>query len=268
MNIQSITVQVPRVLEMWKKSIEDPNKRRDSRPVQPETPTLAPDDITHLLKGSQLGSRISRQLQDDGNDSDGDSENDDEDDPDYVVNDSDMEVVYDDSDYSDDSDDLNEELDDIIADSQTDTEGTTAGQTTFLEDLLECLCDLSKGKVDWSEMDVDDSVNTFFKSPKQCMKLVHDELNLIGNLIQTYTGVKVFNISDLKAVKINKLLGNLQTSSQELLSTSRKQCRQPRTVKTLKQLARIPVMQPIYSKEYLQIVVANTMFETAVTNWF
>ena len=27
-------------------------------------------------------------------------------------------------------------------------------------------------------------------------------------------------------------------------------------------------MQPIYSKEYLQIVVANTMFETAATNWF
>ena len=258
----------PRVLEMWKKSIEDLNKRRDNRPARPETPMLAPDDITHLLKGSQLGSRISRQVQDDGDDSDdGHSENDDEDDPDYIVNDSDLEVVYDDSDYSDDSEDLNEELDDIIADSQTDTEGP-AGQTTFLEDLLECLLDLSKGKVDWAEMDVDDLVNKFFKSPEECMKLVHDELNLIGNLIQTYTGVKVFNISDLKAVKINKLLGNLQTSSRELLTTSRKQRRQPRTVKTLKQLARIPVMQPIYSKEYLQIVVANTMFETAATNWF
>ena len=258
----------PRVLEMWKKSIEDLNKRRDNRPARPETPTLAPDDITHLLKGSQLGSRISRQVQDDGDDSDdGHSENDDEDDPDYIVNDSDLEVVYDDSDYSDDSEDLNEELDDIIADSQTDTEGP-ARQTTFLEDLLECLLDLSKGKVDWTEMDVDDLVNKFFKSPEECMKLVHDELNLIGNLIQTYTGVKVFNISDLKAVKINKLLGNLQTSSRELLTTSRKQRRQPRTVKTLKQLARIPVMQPIYSKEYLQIVVANTMFETAATNWF
>ena len=81
-----------------------------------------------------------------------------------------MEVIYDDSDYSDDSEDLNEELDDIIADSQIDTEGTTAGQTTFLEELLECLCDLSKGKVDWSEMDVDDLVNMFFKSPKEWKK--------------------------------------------------------------------------------------------------
>ena len=258
----------PRVLEIWKKSIEDLNMRRDNRPARPETPTLAPDDITHLLKGSQLGSRISRQVQDDGDDSDdGHSENDDEDDPDYIVNDSNLEVVYDDSDYSDDSEDLNEEQDDIIADSQTDTEGP-AGQTTFLEDLLECLLDLSKGKVDLAEMDVDNLVNKFFKSPEECMKLVHNELNLIGNLIQTYTGVKVFNISDLKAVKINKLLGNLQTSSRELLTTSRKQRRQPCTVKTLKQLAHIPVMQPIYSKEYLQIVVANTMFETAATNWF
>ena len=32
----------------------------------------------------------------------------------------------------------------------------------------------------------------------------------------------MFNISDHKAVKINKLLGNLQTSSWELLSTSKK----------------------------------------------
>ena len=63
----------PRILEMWKKSIEDLNKHHDSTPVRPETPTIAPDDITHLLKGSQLGSRISRLVQDDGDDSDGDS---------------------------------------------------------------------------------------------------------------------------------------------------------------------------------------------------
>ena len=66
---------------------------------------------------------------------------------------------------------------------------------------------------DWSEMDVNDLVNKFLKHPKECMKMVVDELNLIGNLIQTYTGIKVFNVSDNKTLKINKLMANLQTSS-------------------------------------------------------
>ena len=42
------------------------------------------------------------------------------------------------------------------------------------------------------------------------MKMVVDELNLIGNLIQTYTGI---NVSNNKTIKINKLMANLQTSS-------------------------------------------------------
>ena len=95
------------------------------------------------------------------------------------------------------------------------------------------------------------------------MKMVVEELNLIGNLIQTYTGIKVFNVSDNKALKINKLMANLQTSSQELIST-RRQGRQTKRVKILKQLARKPVMEKVHSKEYLQIVVTNTMFADAV----
>ena len=61
-------------------------------------------------------------------------------------------------------------------------------------------------------MDVNDLVNKFLKHPKECMKMVVDELNLIGNLIQTYTGI---NVSDNKTIKINKLMANLQTSSQK-----------------------------------------------------
>ena len=133
------------------------------------------------------------------------------------MNDSDLELNY--SDYSDDiSEDLNAELDDLIADQEEDT---FSDEMTFLEDLLQSLRDLNRGKIDWSEMDVNDLVNKFLKHPQECMKIVVDELNLIGNLIQTYTGIKVFNISDNKALKINKLMANLQTSSQELISTRR-----------------------------------------------
>ena len=183
------------------------------------------------------------------------------DDPDYVVDDSDLEFICD-SDYSDDdSEDLGLELQDIIADTE---EGTT--EITFLEDLLQCLRELKRGKIDWMEMDVNDLVNTFLENPQECTKLTHNELNQIRTLIQTYTGIKVFNISDLKAVKINKLLANLQTASHELITTSKRSC-QSKKVKTLQQLARVPVMQPFYSKEYLQIVVANTMFESAAKQW-
>ena len=179
------------------------------------------------------------------------------------MNDSDLELNY--SDYSDDiSEDLNEELEDLIADQEV--EETFPDEMTFLEDLLQSLRDLNRGKIDWSKMDVNDLVNKFLKYPKECMKMVVDELNLIGNLIQTYTGIKVFNVSDNKTIKINKLMANLQTSSQELILT-RRRARQTKRVKTLKQLACTPVMEPVYSKEYLQIVVANTMFADDVNQW-
>ena len=58
-------------------------------------------------------------------------------------------------------------------------------------------------------------------------------------------------------------MANLQTSSQEIISTRRRGW-QTKRVKTLKQLACTPGMEPVYSIEYLQIVVANTMFADAV----
>ena len=115
-----------------------------------------------------------------------------------MANDSDLELNYN-SDYSDNmSEDLNEELDDLIADN-LDQESVPS-EVTFLEDLLQSLRDLKRGKIDWSEMDVNDLVNKFLKDPKECMKMVVNELNLIGNLIQTYTGIKVFNVSDNKSI--------------------------------------------------------------------
>ena len=70
--------------------------------------------------------------------------------------------------------------------------------------------------------------------------MVFDELNLIDNLIQTYTGIQVFNISDNKTIKINKLMANLQTFSEELISTRRRGW-QTKRVKTLKKLTCTPV---------------------------
>ena len=143
---------------------------------------MAQEDISNLFRGSQLGSRLTRQTQGDySDDSDDNNYGEERDDTDYVVNDSDLELNY--SDYSDDiSEDLNAELDDLIADQEEDT---FSDEMTFLEDLLQSLRDLNRGKIDWSEMDVNDLVNKFLKHPQECMKMVVDELNLIGNHIQT-----------------------------------------------------------------------------------
>ena len=92
----------------------------------------------------------------------------------------------------------------------------------------------------------------------QCMKLVHDELNIICELIQTYTRVKVFKISDSKPVKINKLVTNFRTSSHQLVTTTRRKHK----VQSLQYWAKEQLMDPLYPKIYLQIVVANAIFET------
>ena len=77
------------------------------------------------------------------------------------MNDSNLELNY--SDYSDDiSEDLNAELDDLITDQEEDT---FSDEMTFLDDLLQSLRDLNRGKIDWSEMDVNDLVNKFLKHP-------------------------------------------------------------------------------------------------------
>ena len=110
---------------------------------------------------------------------------------------------------------------------------------------------------------MDDLVNKYLKKPAECMKMVHDELNLVGNLIQTYTGIKVINVSDTKPIKINKIVTSLQTSSDELITQSIKRNK----VKTLQQIARVKLMDPTYPKVYLQIVIANSLLETAATNW-
>ena len=183
-------------------------------------------------------------------------------DPDYIANDSDSEANANyDSDFShDDSSDLEEELADLITDTQ---DQQPLEDQTFLGDLLQSLHEFKRGKIDWSDLDVDDLVNNYLKKPAECMKMVHDELNLVGNLIQTYTGIKVINVSDTKPIKINKIVTSLQTSSDELITQTIKRSK----MKMLQQIARVKLMDPICPKVYLQIVIANSLLETAVTNW-
>ena len=94
-------------------------------------------------------------------------------------------------------------------------------------------------------------------------KLVHDEPNIICELIKTYTGAKVSKISDSKPVKINKLVTNFRTSSHQLVTRTRRKHK----VQSLQYWAKEQLMDPLYPKIYLQIVVANAIFETNARQW-
>ena len=70
-------------------------------------------------------------------------------------------------------------------------------------------------------------------------------------------------MSDTKHVKINKLITNFRTSSQQLVTTTRKKYK----VQTLQYWARVKLMDLLYPKIYLQIVAAIAIFETNARQW-
>ena len=160
--------------------------------------------------------------------------------------------------------DLEAELEDLLNDTIEYEEGVAVEQT-FLEEVLQSLRSLNpaRPKIDWDQVTVDGLVNDYFRHLDACIKMLHDELNVIGNLVLTHTGIKVFNQSDTKPEKINKLIKNMKTSSEKLEYTRRCQNR----MKTLKSMARAVVMKPEYSRTYLRIVVGRVLFETNTRVW-
>ena len=105
------------------------------------------------------------------------------------------------------------EIQDLIRD--TDSIGDVSS-STFLQEVLESLRSIKKGSIDWNIIDL---VKDYFQKPDACLKMTHDHLNAISSLITRHTGVKVFNHSDNKSTKINKLLENIGTASSRLVPT-------------------------------------------------
>ena len=76
--------------------------------------------------------------------------------------------------------------------------------------------------------------------------------------------MKVFNTSDNKATKINKLATNLGTSnSQTLITRSHRIYR----VKSLTQVCISSLLNAMYPKIYLQIVVAKCIAVSKMNQW-
>ena len=130
----------------------------------------------------------------------------------------------------------------------------TKSEPQFLEDVLTNFRYIGKGPIDWEDKNIDYLVSEVLQKPDKCLQLLHEHLNVVGNLILTYTGVKVFNTSDNKATKINKLTTNLGTSNSQNLITRTQHIYR---VKSLKQVCIKSLLNTTYPKIYLQIVVAK-----------
>ena len=175
---------------------------------------LHSNDVKNLLRGSQLGRRLASKSTVQPSEST-DEEDDSEDE--FIYNDSDFECESDyiSSDYESD-DDMEMELQDLIRDTESTQDVTSS---TFLQEVLQALRAINKGSINWEIIDSDDLVKDYFQKPDASLKMTHDHLNAISNLILVHIGVKVFNNSDNKSTKINKLLENIGTTSSRLVST-------------------------------------------------
>ena len=245
--IPIVLIVTPDKIQIWRKHCQQVMDRR-SRHIARNQDKLDSDDINRLMSGSKLGRRIAQRVTPDT--CDYLSSDEDSDDEDYIFHDSDVDSIhssdYDSSDYYSEEENLDEELQSLL-DDEPDTPETSEPQ--FLEDVLTNFRYIGKGPIDWEDKNIDYLVSEVLQKPENCLKLLHEHLNVIGNLILTYTGVKVFNTTDNKATKINKLTTNLGTSnSQNLITRSHHIYR----VKSLIQVCINTLLNAMYPKIYLQ----------------
>ena len=251
------------VTQIWRRHCQQVMDRR-SRHIACNQNKLDSDHISKLMSGSKLGRRIAQRVT--PYTTDNLSSDEDSDDEDYVYHDSDVDSVhssgYEASDYYfSEEEDLDEKLQSLL-DDEPDTPDTSEPQ--FLEDVLTNFRYIGKGPIDWEDKNIDYLVSEVLQKPDNCLQLLHEHLNVVGNLILTYTGVKVFNTSDNKVTKINKLTTNLGTSnSQNLIMRSQHIYR----VKSLKQVCINSLLNAMYPKIYLQIVVAKCIAVPKMNQW-
>ena len=191
-----------------------------------------------------------------------DSSDDDDSEDEFIFNDSeyDSESDYISSDYNDSDEDMEMEVQDLIRD--TDSIGDVSS-STFLQEVLEALRSINKGPINWNIIDVNNLVRDYFQKPDACLKMTHDHLNAISNLITSHTGVKVFNHSDNKSTKINKLLENIGTASSKLEPTPNVR---RKTISSLLDLCKRIFLQ-IYQQDYLQLVLMKAIYEDSMMKW-
>ena len=244
-------------LQKWSTYCSEQKKSR-VRKRNTTRETLQSSDVRNLQRGSQLrlactstaSTGFSQQPSDSSDDEDSEDE--------FIFNDSeyDSESDYISSDYIDSDDDMEMEVQDLIRD--TDSIGDVSS-STFLQEVLESLRSINKGSINWNIIDINDLVKDYLQKPDACLKMTHDHLNAISNLITFHTGVKVFNHSDNKSTNS----WNIGTATRKLVPTLNMR-RKP--ISILLDLCKKMFLQ-IYPQDYLQLVLMKAIYEESMIKW-
>ena len=209
------------------------------------------DDLDLLYMGSQEGRRRRHWIYMNEDEIDEESETSSDEDYDPLL---DIEITDDTDDvYNDtcDYESLEHELIDILDSSEYDIEDN------FLMEVLMELRKLKSG-AKWMKCDINDLINGYLKSLDKAMTLTHAECDEISELILTYTGHQIFNISNKKSVKASKLIENL-TGIVTNVNEDRRRNTHGNSPPTLFQCAQSKLLSKYYPKVFLQIAAAKCM---------
>ena len=129
----------------------------------------------------------------------------------------------------------------------------------------------SRYQVKWNKYDVHSFVDEFLSSSHGISSLKHLEMNIIQTELYKFFGKKIFNVTALKAVKLQQLVRQFcPTYLHCILHT---QTNRPisinggTTLHTLKESAKRKIMAADYPKDFLKIVVCQMTNEEDLTDW-
>ena len=129
----------------------------------------------------------------------------------------------------------------------------------------------SKYQAKWSTYDVRTLVDSYLMAPHKLAKLKHPEMNIIQAEIYKYFGKKIFNVTSLKAVKVEQLAKQFCPHYINVAAVATTDCIRDSgftdKMYTLKECARRCIMLSGYPKELLKIVVCQMTNDDDLQEW-
>ena len=129
----------------------------------------------------------------------------------------------------------------------------------------------SKYQAKWSTYDVRTLVDSYLMALDKLAKLKHPEMNIIQAEIYKYFGKKIFNVTSLKAVKVEQLAKQFCPHYINVAAVATMDCIRDSgftdKMYTLKECARRCIMSSGYPKELLKIIVCQMTNDDDLREW-
>ena len=129
----------------------------------------------------------------------------------------------------------------------------------------------SRYQVKWNNYDVHSFVNEYLSSSHGISSLKHIEMNIIQSEVYKFFGKKIFNVSALKAVKVQQLVRQFCPTYLHCLphphTTEAITISGGTALHSLWECAKRKIMAVDYPKDFLKIVVCQMTNEEDLTEW-